>query len=57
MIQDWYDNKMPQNDFLDNAPNQPFKYITKTWVKINDDFRGTRNNNSQIKFKTKNQDC
>ena len=35
-------------NLLDNTPNQP----TKFWVEINDDSRGTRNTNSQIKFKT-----
>ena len=32
--------------------NQPTKFRTKNWVKINDDARGTYNINSQIKFKT-----
>ena len=38
--------------FLDNAPNHSFKYITKTWVKINYDFRGTRKLNLRLKIKT-----
>ena len=36
----------------DNTPNQPTKFRTKHWVKINDDSRGTYNTNSQFKFKT-----
>ena len=36
---------------LDNTPNQPTKFRTKSWVEINDDARGTYNTNSQIKFK------
>ena len=39
-------------NFLDNTPNQPSKFRTKSWVEINDDTRGTYNTNSQIKFKT-----
>ena len=39
-------------NLLNNTPNQPTKFRTKNWVEINDDFRGTYNNNSQIKFKT-----
>ena len=37
---------------IDDASNQPFKFRTKNWVKINDESRGTYNVNSQIKFKT-----
>ena len=36
---------------LDNTSNQPSKLKTEKWVEINDDVRGTYNNNSQIKFK------
>ena len=39
-------------NFLDNTPNQPIKFRTKTWVEINDDSRGTYTTNSQIKFRT-----
>ena len=39
-------------NFLDDASNQPSKFKTKNWVKINDESRGTYNVNSQIKFKT-----
>ena len=39
-------------NLLDNTPDQPSKFRTKTWVKINDDSCGTYNINSQIKFKT-----
>ena len=37
---------------LDNTPNQPTKFRTKSWVETNDDLRATYNTNSQIKFKT-----
>ena len=30
-------------NLLDNTPNQPTKFRTKSWVKINDDARGTYN--------------
>ena len=30
-------------DLLDNTPNQPSKFRTKSWVEINDDARGTFN--------------
>ena len=39
-------------DLLDNTPNQPSKFRTKSSIKINDDTRETYNTNSQIKFKT-----
>ena len=39
-------------NFLENAPNQPNKFRTKNWAKINDDWRGKYNTNSHIKFKT-----
>ena len=37
---------------IDDASNQPSKFRTKNWVEINDESRGTYNNNIQIKFKT-----
>ena len=37
---------------IDDASNQPSKFRTKNWLKINDESRGTYNVNSQIKFKT-----
>ena len=37
---------------MDNKPNQPSEFRTKTWVEIDDDSRRTRNTNSQLKFKT-----
>ena len=37
---------------IDGASNQPSKFKTKNWVKINDESRGTYHVNSQIKFKT-----
>ena len=39
-------------NWLDNAPKQPSKFITRNWVEINDDSYGTHETNSQIKFKT-----
>ena len=39
-------------NLIDHASNQPSKFITKNWVEINDESRGTYNVNSQIKFKT-----
>ena len=39
-------------NLLDNTPNQPSEFKTKTWVKINDESRGTYNEDNQIKFKT-----
>ena len=39
-------------DLLDNKPNQPSRYRTKNWFKINDNSRGTYSTDSQIKFKT-----
>ena len=38
-------------NLLDDALNQPFKFRTKDWVEINDEWRGTQNFNSQIKVK------
>ena len=35
-----------------NTPNQPNKLITKKWVEINDESRGTYSTNGQPKFKT-----
>ena len=37
-------------NLLNNTPNQPSKFWTKNWVKINDDLHRTYNTNSQIKF-------
>ena len=39
-------------NLLRNTPNQPSKFRTKTWVKINDESLGLYNIGSQIKFKT-----
>ena len=38
-------------NFLDNTPNEPTKFRTKSWVQINDS-GGTYDTNSQIKVKT-----
>ena len=39
-------------NFIDDASNQPSKFKTKNWVEINDESRGTDNENSLVKFKT-----
>ena len=39
-------------NLIDDASNQPSKFRTKNWVEINYEPIGTRNVNSQIKFKT-----
>ena len=38
--------------FLDNTPNQPFKFETKNWAEINDKSGGTYSEDNQIRFKT-----
>ena len=35
-------------NFLDNRPNQPTKFRTKSYVQINDNSRGKYNSNIQI---------
>ena len=35
-------------DLIDNTPNQPSKFKTKSWVEITDDLLGMYNTNSQI---------
>ena len=37
-------------NLVDDASNQPSKFITKDWIEINDESRGTCNVNSRIKF-------
>ena len=37
---------------LDGTTNQPSKFRTRNWVKINEEARETQNANSDIKFKT-----
>ena len=39
-------------NLLDNTPNQPSRFETKNWVKINDESRGTHNEDNLIRFKT-----
>ena len=39
-------------NLLVNTPNQPSKFRTKKWIKLNDKARLTYNANIQIKFKT-----
>ena len=39
-------------DLSDNISNQPSKFKTKKWVKINDESQGTYDKVNQIKFKT-----
>ena len=36
---------------LENTPNQPTKFRTKNWVKINNESLGAYNTNNQIIFK------
>ena len=38
-------------NLLDDKPNQPSKFRTKSWVEINNNSRGTFNTNSLVKFK------
>ena len=40
-------------NFLDNTSDQPSKFRTRSWVKINDESRETNNVNNEIKCKTK----
>ena len=37
---------------LENKPNQPTKFRAKNWVEINDESRGTYNEDNQIRSKT-----
>ena len=39
-------------NLLDNTSNQPSKFKTKNWVEINDESRGTYNEDNKIKLKT-----
>ena len=39
-------------NLLDNTPNQPPKFKTKNCVEIDDESRGTYNEDNQIRFKT-----
>ena len=41
-----------KENLIDDTLNQPSKFRTKNWVKINDESRRTYNVNSQIKFNT-----
>ena len=36
-------------NLLDNTPNEPTKLRTKKWVEINNESRGTRNEDNRIK--------
>ena len=40
-------------NLLDNTPNQPSKFKTKSWVKINDGSYGMYRTSSQIKLVVK----
>ena len=40
------------NKKLGNKPNQSSKFNTKNWAEINDESRGTYNEDNQIRFKT-----
>ena len=37
-------------NLLENTPNQPIEFRTKSWVEVNDESHGTYNVNSQIKL-------
>ena len=39
-------------NLLDNTPNQPSKFKTKTWVEVNDGSNEVYNTGSPIKYKT-----
>ena len=39
-------------NLVDNTSNEPSKFRTKKWVKINDESRGTHSVNKQISLKT-----
>ena len=39
-------------NLLDNTQNEPSKFITRNWVEINDESRGTYKASNQIKFKS-----
>ena len=41
-----------RTNLLDNTPNQPSKFKTKNWVEINNESRGSCNEDNQIRFKT-----
>ena len=38
-------------NLLDNTRNQPSKFKTKNWVEINNESRGTYNEDNRIRFK------
>ena len=39
-------------DLLDDSSNKTSKFRTKNWIEINDEPRGTYNDDEQVKFKT-----
>ena len=39
-------------NLLDNTPDQPSRFRTKSWVEINDESKESYNTGSDIKFKT-----
>ena len=39
-------------NLLDSTPNQPSKFGTKNWVKINDESQGQYDKDNQVRFKT-----
>ena len=39
-------------NLLNDESNKPSKFITRNWVKINDDIRGAHSPNKKIRFKT-----
>ena len=40
------------SNLLDDSSNKTSKFRTKNWVEINDESRGTYNDDKQVKFKT-----
>ena len=36
---------------LDNTPHQPYKFMTKNWLKIDDESQGVYDKDNQIRFK------
>ena len=45
-------NGISKNNKFVNTPNQSSKFKSKNWVKINDESRGTYDEDNQIRFKT-----
>ena len=39
-------------NLLGNIPDKVFRFITKKWIEVHDQSRGSYNTNKQIRFKT-----